>query len=95
MNSCMKTDFEISLKDEFGWGSDYLYFSVREPYPSKSTETNLVFGAITEKKPFKICSKMGENGVIFSDGVESDFLSFNSGVEASITIADKKGRLIV
>ena len=33
---------------------------------------------------------MPENGVIFSDGVESDFLEFNSGTEAIVRIADKK-----
>jgi len=38
---------------------------------------------------------MPENGVIFSDGMESDFLNFNSGMDATVTLADKKGRLVV
>jgi hypothetical protein len=38
---------------------------------------------------------MPEDGVIFSDGVESDFLEFNSGVEATITLGEKRGRLVV
>lgn len=38
---------------------------------------------------------MPENGVIFSDGIENDFLEFNSGVRAEITVADKKGILVV
>jgi hypothetical protein len=38
---------------------------------------------------------MGENGIIFSDGIESDFISFNSGTEVAITLADKRGRIVV
>jgi hypothetical protein len=38
---------------------------------------------------------MPENGVIFSDGIESDYLQFNSGIEAAITVAEKKGHLVV
>jgi hypothetical protein len=39
-------------------------------------------------------SLMPENGVIFSDGIESDFLEFTSGVTASISVADKQGQLV-
>jgi hypothetical protein len=38
---------------------------------------------------------MPRHGVIFSDGIESDFLNFGSGIEALISIAEKKGRLVV
>jgi hypothetical protein len=38
---------------------------------------------------------MPENGVIFSDGIESDFLEFNSGTEVVIAVAERQGRLIV
>jgi hypothetical protein len=38
---------------------------------------------------------MPAGGVVFSDGMEDDFLSFPSGVEAVITIAERKGRLVV
>lgn len=38
---------------------------------------------------------MPENGVIFGDGIESDFLQFNSGIEAVINVAEKKGHLVV
>ncbi len=77
------------------WDSDYLYFSVREPFVSKASGATIVFGKVTADMPLKILSQMSENGVIFSDGVESDFLTFNSGVEASITLAEKRGRLVV
>ncbi len=38
---------------------------------------------------------MAENGVIFSDGIESDFLQFNSGSIAAIQPANRKGVLVV
>jgi hypothetical protein len=37
---------------------------------------------------------MAENGVIFSDGIEKDFLEFNSGTQAVIALAERKGVLI-
>jgi len=77
------------------WGTNYLCFSVREPFPSKTTGVSLVFGTISNSKPLQILSQMPENGVIFSDGIEADFLSFNSGVMARIEVAEKKGRLVV
>jgi len=76
------------------WDSDYLYYSVREPFPSNTTGTSLVFGKI-EGSPLQITSHMPENGVIFSDGIEQDFLQFNSGIEAKISVASKKGYLVV
>lgn len=33
--------------------------------------------------------------IIFSDGIENDYLQFNSGVEAKIIIAEKKGHLVI
>jgi NAD kinase len=84
-----------SLESGFGWDSDYLYFSVREPFPSRTTGAGLVFGKITPQTPLRITSNMAENGVIFSDGVESDFLEFNSGATATITVAEKKGILVI
>lgn len=36
---------------------------------------------------------MPRNGVIFSDGVEEDFLTFNSGSIATVGIAGRKLRL--
>jgi hypothetical protein len=68
---------------------------VREPFPSRTSSTDLVFGQITREKPLKILSEIAENGVIFSDGIESDYLVFSSGIEATITPAEKKGKLLV
>ena len=54
-----------------------------------------MFGKVTEQKPLVIVSQMPENGVIFSDGIENDFLEFQSGTRATITVAEKKGRMVV
>lgn len=77
------------------WDAKQLNFSVREPFPSRMTKTELVFGTIERNVPMKITSLMPENGVIFSDGVESDYLSFNSGITATISLAEKQGHLVV
>ena len=78
----------------FAWDSEYLFFTVREPFPTKKTGASLVFGRVTAQQPLIIESQMGENGVIFSDGIEQDFLEFNSGTRAVIGIAERKGVLV-
>ncbi len=83
------------LPDKLDKGSDSLYYSVREPYPSKSTGAELVFGKIDRNAPLQIISNMPENGVIFSDGVEQDFLQFNSGACAEISVSERRGCLVV
>lgn len=76
------------------WDAPYLRFAVREPFPSVASRTALVFGTTDAKTPLKVLSMMPENGVIFSDGIESDFLSFNSGVVATISLSERIGHLI-
>lgn len=41
-----------------------------------------------------VLSLMSENGVIFSEGIEGDLLAFNSGITATISVADLIGHLI-
>lgn len=78
----------------FEWDANYLYFSVREPWPSKTSSAETTFGRITARKPLRLISHMPENGVIFSDGIENDYLAFNSGTLALISVAEKKGHLV-
>ena len=77
------------------WDSDELRFAVREPFPTKTSQVSLVYGHLKRSQTLKVRSLMPENGVIFSDGIESDRLDFDSGTEAQISIADRQGRLIV
>jgi NAD kinase len=76
------------------WDAPYLRFAVREPFPSVATQAHLVFGQADKRSPLLVRSLMAENGVIFSDGVESDFLEFTSGVTATISVADRVGQLV-
>jgi NAD kinase len=77
------------------WDSPELRFAVREPFPSRTSQTNLVCGRVTTADRLRLRSLMPENGVIFSDGIEADRLDFNSGTEAQITVAERQGRLVV
>ena len=38
---------ELKEQTQVVWNANYLYYSVREPFPSKHSSTNLVFGKIT------------------------------------------------
>lgn len=78
----------------FAWDARQLVFSVREPFPSRWSQAALVFGEIDPATPLRIRSLMPDGGVIFSDGIESDGLEFRSGMEATIDLADKRGRLL-
>jgi hypothetical protein len=85
---------DIGEDGSFAWDSNFLHFSVREPWPSKTSQASITFGKVTPGKPLTLLSHMPENGVIFSDGIESDFLPFNSGTRATISLADRKGHLV-
>ena len=77
------------------WDTEHLVYSVREPFPSIATQTSIVHGAFSNKTPLHVTSQMPRNGVIFSDGVEGDYLEFNSGTELTISIAPDHASLIV
>lgn len=95
VNGISDKKIKVQQERKLEWNIDYLYFSVREPFPSKSSKADIVYGKVTKESPLKILSQMPENGVIFSDGIESDYLQFTSGIEATITIAEKRGHLVV
>ena len=82
-----------SAEGSFPWERKELVFVVREPYPSRNTAAETVFGRISDE-PLKLISQMPENGVIFSDGMEGDFLEFNSGTIAEIGLSPIRGQLV-
>lgn len=77
------------------WDSAELRFAAREPFPSRTSQVGLVYGQLKKFEQLCVRSLMPENGVIFSDGIEADRLEFNSGTEAQIAVAERKGRLVV
>jgi NAD kinase len=78
----------------FAWDADHLQFTVREPFPSRTTQVELVFGQVSHKEPLQLVSQMAGYGVIFSDGIEADFLEFNAGMTATISVAERYGQLV-
>ena len=82
-------------KYRFDWEAAYLYFTVREPFVSRTSAARFVFGQIQAGENLVITSGMPQNGVIFSDGVEEDYLQFNSGAIARIGLAEKRLNLHV
>ena len=79
----------------FPWESNHLYFTVREPFPSRSSQAELVFGRIERGTSLQLTSAMPDYGVIFIDGVESVFLEFNSGIRADVGISPRSGTLVL
>jgi NAD kinase len=77
-----------------GWESEQLWFTVREPFVSRTSRATLVFGQIRQQQEMIITSHMPDYGVIFSDGIESDYLAFNSGAIARIRVAGRKAHLV-
>lgn len=82
--------FRINMK----WDDNKLVFIVREPFQSKNSKISLTAGLITNEVKLKIESYMPSNGLIFSDGIESDYLSFNSGSIVEIGLAKQKAMII-
>ena len=78
----------------FVWSEKRLMFTVIEPYPSNATKTEIVCGDISAENTLRCISKMPENGILFSDGIENDYIEFNSGTEITISIAEKQGKLV-
>lgn len=77
------------------WDAPQLVFAVREPFPSRASQATVVYGSIDARQPLQLRSRMPDNGVIFSDGMEVDFLRFTAGMEAVIAPADRRGCLVV
>lgn len=78
----------------FPWDAQALHYFVREPFPSRTTGVSLVSGQIDAETPMTVMSEMAEHGVIFSDGIEIDFLPFNAGTLATIGLAERQGLLV-
>ena len=86
-------DFERPQRPQ--WEDRRLDWAVREPFVSKHSSAKLVYGTLAEGEELVVESLMPERGVIFSDGIESDYLEFNSGAIARIGVARQRARLAI
>ena len=85
---------EKLIQKPFHLKQNQLFFAVREAYKSVNSQIGISAGIIQNKKLI-IESLMPTDGVIFSDGIETDFLNFNSGAIAEIGIAKEFANLVV
>ena len=85
---------KAKVKMKMDWEDNRLIFVVREPFLSKHSHINIAAGIIADQQSVTIESHMPFNGVIFSDGIEADFLKFNSGCEVKISVAAKKATMV-
>jgi hypothetical protein len=77
------------------WQERKLAWVVREPFVSRHSSAELVVGTIESGGELVLESLMPEGGAVFSDGIESDYLEFNSGTTVRVRIADQQARIVV
>ena len=77
------------------WEDPRLIYVVREPFLSRHSQANIVTGMLESGEELVLESLMPSGGVVFSDGMEADFLQFNSGAIASVRAAEQRARLVV
>lgn len=85
----------IPQPQPLAWDASELIFNVREPWPSMTSQANLVSGQLNAGHVLKLTSRMPSGGVIFGDGVQADYLEFNAGVIAQLGVAETRLCLVV
>lgn len=77
------------------WEDRRLVFVVREPFVSRHSQASIVTDVIAPGERLVLESAMPAGGAIFSDGIEADYLAFDSGTTASIGAARELANLVV
>jgi hypothetical protein len=77
------------------WEDRRLLFIVREPFISRHSQASIVAGMLRPGEDLFVESLMPSGGVIFSDGMEADFLNFNSGSNAKVRAAEQRAHLVM
>ena len=77
------------------WDDPRLLFAVREPFVSRHSSAEHIAGILEANETLQLQSMMPTGGVIFSDGIESDFLSFDSGAIATIGASSRAASLVI
>jgi len=76
------------------WEDRRLMFIVREPFVSRHSRADVVADVIEPGERLEIASAMPSGGVIFSDGIEADYLAFDSGTTAVVSAAGEQAQLV-
>jgi hypothetical protein len=77
------------------WEDRRLIWAVREPFQSKHSRADLVAGLLEPGGELVVESLMPSGGVIFSDGIEADYLEFITGTIATFSVSRQSARLVV
>jgi NAD kinase len=77
------------------WEDPRLLFAVREPFVSRQSQAELIAGLLEPGEPLILESRMPSGGVIFSDGMEADYLEFNAGATVEVRTAEQQARLAI
>ena len=93
--ACVKGRAVAAAPAPLDWSAQSLIYAVREPFPSQATQTSLIYGEVSASEHLRIASRMAGYGIIFSDGVEADNVTFNSGADVTVSVAEKCARLVV
>ncbi len=89
------TGGEIGTPPSLTWEDPRLVYVTREPFVSRHSSADLVAGEISPGEDLVVESSMPEGGVIFSDGIAKDYLSFCAGTKATIRAAKQQACLVV
>jgi hypothetical protein len=71
-----------------------LAFFVREAWPSPATGTELTEGTFAPPASVTITCELGDGGVVFADGIESDRLELGWGQAVTIGTAERRLMLV-
>jgi NAD kinase len=77
------------------WEDGRLLYAVREPFVSRHSSAAIVAGLLEHGEMLLLESQMPSGGVIFRDGMESDFLHFSSGAVARVRAAEQRAMLVI
>jgi len=71
-----------------------LVFFVREAWPSAASGTTITEGLLSGDQELHVQSEMGDGGVVFGDGIETDRLALDWGRRTEIRLASEALRLV-
>ncbi len=77
------------------WEDPRLIYIVREHFLSLHSEIGIVAGMLAAGEELHLESLMPSGGAIFNDGIEADYLEFNSGSAATVSAAEQRARLVI
>jgi len=72
-----------------------LLWFVREPFPSVISDASVESGELRAGDSLQIMSEMGDNGVIFADGIESDLIEFVAGQRVKVGLSETSLNLVM